>query len=76
MNRTSISGSIEDIVVERVDVPDGITIDWMYNLLYWTDTGHNHIQVSRLDGTNRKTIIKNDSSLDQPRAIVVDPSTG
>ncbi|CAG2242217.1 LRP5_6 [Mytilus edulis] len=76
VNRTSISGSIEDIVVERVDVPDGITIDWMYNLLYWTDTGHNHIQVSRLDGTNRKTIIKNDSSLDQPRAIVVDPSTG
>ncbi|VDI61717.1 Hypothetical predicted protein [Mytilus galloprovincialis] len=70
------SGDVEDIIVGTVDVPDGIAIDWIYNLLYWTDTGHNHIQVSRLDGTDRKTIIKNDGSLEEPRAIVVDPNTG
>lgn len=76
MTGTSVSGDVEDIIVGTVDVPDGIAIDWIYNLLYWTDTGHNHIQVSRLDGTDRKTIIKNDGSLEEPRAIVVDPNTG
>ncbi|CAC5413279.1 LRP5_6 [Mytilus coruscus] len=76
VTRTSVSGYVEDIIVETVDVPDGIAIDWVYNLLYWTDTGHSHIQVSRLDGTDSKTIIENDGSLEEPRAIVVDPNTG
>jgi hypothetical protein len=32
-------------------------------------------QVSRLDGTDRRTIVKDDS-LEEPRAIVVDPIRG
>ena len=58
-----------------IETPYGIAIDWIYNLMYWTDTGMNHIQVSRLDGSYRRTVIKG-GILDQPRAIVVDPSTG
>ena len=61
-------------MTEGVD-PKGLAIDWIYDLLYWTDTAYDHIQVSRLDGTDRRTIVKDDS-LDEPRAIVVDPIRG
>jgi hypothetical protein len=71
----SVSGVVEDVVTEEINIPDGLAIDWIYDLLYWTDTGHDHIQVSRLDGTDRRTIVKDDS-LDEPRAIVVDPIRG
>lgn len=76
VTRKLVSGVIEDIIVETINSPEGIAIDWIYNLLYWTDAVHDHIQVSRLDGTDRKTIIQNDGSLDKPRPIVVDPNTG
>ena len=26
--------------------PDGLAVDWVYNRLYWTDTGTNAITVS------------------------------
>ena len=70
-----MSGVLEDVVTETIDAPDGMAVDWIYDLLYWTDTGYDHIQVSRLDGTDRRTIVKDDS-LDEPRAIVVDPIRG
>jgi len=70
-----VSGILEDVVTEAIDHPDGLAVDWIYDLLYWTDTGYDHIQVSGLDGTDRRTIVKDDS-LDEPRAIVVDPIRG
>lgn len=75
MTRDAVSGTSTDIITDMIETPYGIAIDWIYNLMYWTDTGMNHIQVSLLDGSYRRTITK-DGSLDQPRAIVVDPSTG
>ena len=75
VTKDSVSGVVEDVVTETIDVPDGMAVDWIYDLLYWTDTGYDHIQVSRLDGTDRRTIVKDDS-LDEPRAIVVDPIRG
>ena len=75
VTKDSVSGVVEDVVTEAIDTPDGLAVDWIYDLLYWTDTGHDHIQVSRLDGTDRRTIVKDDS-LDKPRAIVVDPIRG
>ena len=62
-------------MTEAIGIPNGLAIDWIYDLLYWTDTGYDHIQVSRLDGTDRRTIV-NDDSLDQPRVIIVDPIRG
>jgi sugar lactone lactonase YvrE len=75
VTKDSVSGVVEDVVTEAIGIPNGLAIDWIYDLLYWTDTGYDHIQVSRLDGTDRRTIVKDDS-LDQPRAIVVDPIRG
>jgi hypothetical protein len=66
---------VEDVVTEEIDSPYGIAVDWIYDLLYWTDSRYDHVQVSGLNGKGRRTIIKDDSS-DEPRAIVVDPIRG
>ena len=75
VTKDSVSGVVEDVVTEAIGIPSGLAIDWIYDLLYWTYTGFDHIQVSRLDGTDRRTIVKDDS-LDQSIAIVVDPIRG
>ncbi|NWX14306.1 LRP5 protein, partial [Aegotheles bennettii] len=42
--------------------------------LYWTDTGTDHIEVTRLNGTSRKILVS--ENLDEPRAIVLNPVMG
>ncbi|NXT80604.1 LRP5 protein, partial [Zapornia atra] len=42
--------------------------------LYWTDTGTDRIEVTRLNGTSRKILIS--ENLDEPRAIVLNPVMG
>lgn len=54
--------------------PDGIAVDWIGRNLYWCDKGRDTIEVSKLDGRFRKVLIKD--GLEEPRAIVVDPSEG
>jgi hypothetical protein len=46
VTKDSVSGVVEDVATEEIDGPDGLAIDWIYDLLYLTDTGHDHIQVS------------------------------
>ena len=57
-----------------MNVPDGIAIDKVGRNIYWSDTGTNRIEVARLDGTERKLLIKD--GLDEPRAIVLDERNG
>ena len=58
----------------EVDHPDGVAIDWLGRNLYWTDTGMDRIEVSRLNGSARKVLIAD--NLDEPRAISLDPASG
>jgi hypothetical protein len=51
-----------------------MAIDWVHDLLYWTDTGLNTISVADFDGKLRKTLFSKD--LDEPRAIALDPRDG
>ena len=53
---------------------DGISVDWISNLIFWTDTGKNTISVGSLDGLFVHVIL--DNNLDEPRAIEVSPSHG
>ena len=69
-----VSSVQETIVREEVAEADGIAVDWIARNLYWTDTGSNRIEVSRLDGSARKVLVSD--GLDQPRAIVLDPVNG
>ena len=75
VTKDSVSGVSEDVVTEEIGSPNGMAVDWIYDFLYWTDSRYRHIQASRLNGTDRRTIVKDDSLVDS-RAIVVDPIRG
>lgn len=53
---------------------DGLAIDWIYNHMYWTDSGKKTISVAELDGKMRKTLIS--QGLAEPRSIAVNPLEG
>ncbi|KAF3843047.1 hypothetical protein F7725_001896 [Dissostichus mawsoni] len=63
-----------DMNLRYIANPDGIAVDWVGGHIYWTDSGTNRIEVAKLDGRYRKWLIHTD--LDQPAAIVVNPSLG
>ena len=65
---------LEVLVNTEVEEPNGIAIDWIAKNLYWTDTGTDRIEVSRLNGSSRKVLISD--GLDEPRAICLDPEAG
>ena len=64
----------EVIFDENLQTPDGLAVDPIGRNLYWTDTGTNKLEVSKLDGSYRKTLITSD--LDEPRDIILDVNTG
>lgn len=49
----------------------GVAVDWIHDLLYWTDSGTSRIEVSHLDGSHRKVLIYEE--LEKPRAIALHP---
>ena len=74
-SRANYDGSnVETVIMEGLMTTDGIAVDWVGRNFYWTDTGHDHIEVARLDGTARKVIVS--SGLEEPRAIALYPSGG
>ena len=62
------------VISSQIKHPDGLAVDWVARNLYWTDTGTDRIEVSRLNGTSRKVLIN--ENLDEPRAIALDPAQG
>ena len=58
----------------NLSAPDGLTVDPITRLLFWTDMGLSRIQVSQLDGSNRKTLVT--TEIEHPRSILADPSNG
>ena len=48
-----------------------IAVDPLNRILFYADTGNNHIASLRLDGTNFKVVIG--ANLDEPRDVVLDP---
>ncbi|KAL3867641.1 hypothetical protein ACJMK2_040515 [Sinanodonta woodiana] len=64
----------EIIINEGIKAPDGLAVDWLYNHIYWTDTGLDQISVADYFGNKQKTLIS--TGLDDPRAIAVDPVNG
>lgn len=60
-----------DIIKWGLESPGGIALDWVHDLLFWTDSGTRRIEVATLDGKQRYVLASND--LDKPRAITVHP---
>ncbi|XP_059478315.1 low-density lipoprotein receptor-like isoform X3 [Neocloeon triangulifer] len=62
------------VIRNEITTSDGLAVDWIYNHIYWTDTGKNTIELANFDGSMRKTLIKDD--LEEPRAIALNPVEG
>lgn len=62
---------LTDIIKWGLESPGGVALDWVHDLLFWTDHGTRRIEVASLDGKQRALIVAND--LDKPRAIAVHP---
>ena len=62
--------SVEVIADTDVITPDGLAIDYIGRILYWTDTGTSKLEVARLDGSFRKSLIT--TGIEKPRAIILD----
>ncbi|XP_061385717.1 low-density lipoprotein receptor isoform X2 [Danaus plexippus] len=68
-------GSQRTVVIgDQLITSDGLAVDWIYNHLYWTDTGKNHIELADLQGNMRKILIRD--KLEEPRAIALNPLDG
>lgn len=57
------------IIVEGIFWPNGLTLDYTTNRLYWADAKHHVIESSKLDGSDRKKVLS--SNLPHPFAITV-----
>ncbi|XP_055944113.1 low-density lipoprotein receptor-related protein 8-like [Argiope bruennichi] len=64
---------VTEVADSGIVTPDGLAVDWIHELVYWTDTGIDAINVVQING-DRRTLFK--KNLDEPRAIVVNPLEG
>ncbi|XP_060537054.1 very low-density lipoprotein receptor isoform X2 [Cylas formicarius] len=62
------------VVADEITTSDGLAVDWIYNHIYWTDTGSNTISLANFDGKMRKVLVRDD--LEEPRAVAVNPLEG
>ncbi|KAJ8794340.1 hypothetical protein J1605_019002 [Eschrichtius robustus] len=66
--------AIEVIVEHGLATPEGLTVDWIAGNIYWIDSNLDQIEVAKLDGSLRTTLIA--GAMEHPRAIALDPRYG
>ncbi|KDR21144.1 hypothetical protein L798_04073, partial [Zootermopsis nevadensis] len=74
---TLVGGSlsnIEVVVQTGLATAEGLAVDWIGQNLYWVESNLDQIEVARLNGSFRRTLIAGD--MESPRAIALDPRFG
>ncbi|KAF5306597.1 hypothetical protein FQR65_LT18530 [Abscondita terminalis] len=74
---TLVGGSlsnIEVVVQTGLSTAEGLAVDWIGKNLYWVESNLDQIEVARLNGSFRRTLVAGD--MESPRAIVLDPRDG
>nr|XP_032823068.1 low-density lipoprotein receptor-related protein 1-like isoform X2 [Petromyzon marinus] len=66
--------NVEVVVEHGLATPEGIAVDWIAGNIYWVESNLDQIEVARLDGAMRTTLVA--GSLQHPRAITLDPRHG
>lgn len=66
--------AIEVVVQHGLATPEGLTVDWIAGNIYWIDSNLDQIEVAKLDGSLRTTLIA--GAMEHPRAIALDPRYG
>ncbi|XP_072891625.1 very low-density lipoprotein receptor-like [Hemitrygon akajei] len=67
-------GAAGTSIINGLQIPGGIAVDWINKLLYWTDRGMKTLSVANFDGTKGKILF--DTDLREPASVVVDPLSG
>lgn len=62
---------ISDVIRWGLETPGGVAVDWIHDLLFWTDSGTRRVEVATLDGSQRAVLAASD--VDKPRAVAVHP---
>ena len=66
--------NIVPVIEAGLATTEGLAIDWVGKNIYWVESNLDQIEVAKLDGSKRTTLIA--GSMVSPRAIVVDPREG
>lgn len=66
--------AIEVVVQHGLATPEGLAVDWITGKLYWIDSNLDQIEVAKLNGDMRATLIA--GGMEHPRAIALDPGQG
>ncbi|XP_063296068.1 nidogen-2 [Pelobates fuscus] len=76
INRAGLEPGAEPEIIISTGLmsTEGLAIDYLRRTMFWTDSGLDKIESSRLDGSDRKVLF--DTQLVNPRAITVDPVRG
>lgn len=65
---------IEVVVQHGLATPEGLAVDWIAGNLYWIDSNLDQIEVAKLNGGMRTTLIA--GGMEHPRALALDPVQG
>uniref|UniRef100_A0A663N6E5 Prolow-density lipoprotein receptor-related protein 1 n=1 Tax=Athene cunicularia TaxID=194338 RepID=A0A663N6E5_ATHCN len=67
-------GAFEVVIQYGLATPEGLAVDWIAGNIYWVESNLDQIEVAKLDGTMRTTLLAGD--IEHPRAIALDPRYG
>ena len=75
INRMNLtSGEVKVIIRDNIGEVYSIAVEWESGLIYWTDFIFERIEVAKLNGSSRRTLITQD--VESPMGIAVDPRNG
>uniref|UniRef100_A0A8C7TM20 EGF-like domain-containing protein n=1 Tax=Oncorhynchus mykiss TaxID=8022 RepID=A0A8C7TM20_ONCMY len=73
--KLSENGGDFDVVIQYgLATPEGLAVDWIAGNIYWVESNLDQIEVAKLDGTMRTTLLAGE--VEHPRAIALDPRYG
>ena len=74
--RGTLDGSmltqVKQVVHSGLTTAEGLAVDWVGGNLYWIESSLDQIEVARLDGAYRQTLVS--GNMLSPRALVLDPA--
>ena len=72
IERSFMDGSDRrSLISSSLSQPNGITIDYYSQKIYWSDSGLDKIEYSNFDGSSRTTLETSGSGLDYPFSLTV-----
>lgn len=66
--------NVETVVQSGLSTAEGLAVDWIGHNLYWVDSNLDQIEVARVNGSFRRTLVAGEMA--SPRAIALDPRDG